>query len=274
MGKGYLTVRLTTANEAVPVVGANVVVTDENARTLYNVFTDAAGLSPQMELECPNKLLSMHPDEDVIPYAKYNVGVSAQGYKSFIIEDVRILDTSETIQPIDMIPLSPSVERGMGGGGVVHVVNEEHGLVQTQRSPIQRFILEEPPALRVLPNVIVPEFITVHLARPEVAATNRRVGFKEYIKNVASHEIYDTWETAALEANIYCIVSFTLNRLYTEFYRSRGYEFDITNSTSIDHFYKPDGAIGGNISRIVDYMFNRYLAQVGHKEPFGSVNSR
>lgn len=265
MGKGYLIVNLTTANEAVPVAWANIVVTDEYHNTLYNEHTNESGVSPRMELACPDKVHSIHPS-DVVPYAKYNIGISAEGYKTFILENVRILDTSETIQHVNMIPLSSSVTRAFGGGGVVHVENGEHGLLSPETA-LPRFTLEA-IAPRVLANVIIPDFLIVHLARPEVSANNVRVSFRDYIKNVASHEIYDTWETAALEANIYCIISFTLNRIYTEFYRSRGYSFDITNSTSIDHFFKPNGAIGGNISRIVDYMFNRYLSQVGHKEPF------
>jgi len=266
MGKGYLIVHTTTASEALPVAGANVVVTDEYNNTLYNVVTDEGGVSPRMELDAPDKAYSLDPDSSIIPYSKYNIGISAEGFKTFIIEGVRILDTSETIQNADMIPLTLDITRS---GSIIFVDNEEHGLT----NPQPRFTLEAPQALppamgRVLPAVIIPEFITVHLARPEVPAANTRVLFKEYVKNVASHEIFDTWPTAALEANINCIVSFTLNRIYTEFYRVRGYSFDITNSTSIDHFFKPNGAIGGNISRVVDNIFNRYLAQVGHKEPF------
>ncbi|MCL1925114.1 MAG: peptidoglycan-binding protein, partial [Defluviitaleaceae bacterium] len=135
---------------------------------------------------------------------------------------------------------------------------------------ISRFNLEEEsfPAGRVLANVIIPGYITVHLGTPDSNAQNMRVAFKDYIKNVASHEIFDTWKEAALIANIWCIISFTLNRIYTEFYRSRGYNFDITNSTTIDHYFKPGGAFGSNISRVVDYIFNEYLAIIGHKEPF------
>ena len=263
MGKGFLIVSTTTANEALPIAWANVVVTDENNNTLYNVSTNESGFTARLPLNAPDVWHSLNPDDFNIPYARYNIGISAEGFKTFIIEGVRILDTSETIQHIEMIPLSPDLTRDES---VVHVTNGEHNL----RSPQTRFTLEPPPPItgRVLPNVIVPEYITVHLARPETAAPSRRVLFKDYIKNVASHEIYDTWPTASLEANIYCIISFTLNRIYTEFYRMRGYQFDITNSTSIDHYFKPYGAIGGNISRVVDNIFNRYLARVGQKEPF------
>ena len=122
----------------------------------------------------------------------------------------------------------------------------------------------------MLPVVIIPDYIIVHLARPEVSAPNRRVSFKDYIKNVAFHEIYDSWPDAALTANIYCIVSLALNRIYTEFYRTqgRGYEFDITNDTSIDQKYVDGGSTGARINAIVDKIFNNYLAVVGHQEPF------
>jgi len=263
MGKGYLIVTTATASESLPVAWANVVVTDEFNNTLFNVTTNESGVSPRMALSAPDKWHSLDPNDTTVPYSRYNIGISADGFKTFIIEGVRILDTSDTLQHVEMIPIAPDITRAES---VVHIENGQHNLI----NPQERFTFEPPPPItgRVLPNVVIPEYITVHLARPETAAPNRRVLFKDYVKNVASHEIFDTWPTAALEANIYCIISFTLNRIYTEFYRSRGYSFDITNSTSIDHFFKPDGAIGMNISRVVDDIFNRYLAQVGHKEPF------
>ena len=83
----------------------------------------------------------------------------------------------------------------------------------------------------------IPEMITVHLGPPDSAAQNVTVPFQDYIKNVASSEIYPTWPENALRANIYAQISFALNRIYTEYYRSRGYDFDITNSTAIDQSF-------------------------------------
>lgn len=115
---------------------------------------------------------------------------------------------------------------------------------------------------------IVPEFITVHLGRPNAAARNVRVPFAQYIKNVASSEIYPTWPESALRANIYAEITFALNRVYTEYYRSRGYDFDITNSTQFDQYYVEGRDIFENISRVVDDIFNDYVIKQGQVQPY------
>ena len=116
----------------------------------------------------------------------------------------------------------------------------------------------------------IPQNITVHLGPPDSNAANVTVPFSDYVKNVASSEIYPTWDEAALRANIYAIVSFALNRVYTEFYRSRGYDFDITNSTAIDQFFVNGRSFFENVSRIVDELFNDYLRRPGFVEPLAS----
>ena len=116
----------------------------------------------------------------------------------------------------------------------------------------------------------VPQQITVHLGPPNSNAENVTVSFVDYVKNVASSEIYPTWEDSALRANIYAIVSFALNRVYTEFYRSRGYDFDITNSTAYDQYFVNGRSIFENISRLVDSLFNDYLRRPGFVEPLAA----
>lgn len=113
----------------------------------------------------------------------------------------------------------------------------------------------------------IPETITVHLGTPDSNAKNVTVPFTEYVKNVASSEIYPTWPEAALRANIYAIISFALNRVYTEWYRSRGYDFDITNTTQFDQAFKEDREIFENIGYIVDEIFNDYIVRQGNVEP-------
>ena len=120
----------------------------------------------------------------------------------------------------------------------------------------------------VLPYV--PQNITVHLAGPNTNAANVTVPFADYVKNVASSEIYPTWEESALRANIYAIVSFALNRIYTEFYRSRGYDFDITSSTAFDQAFVNGRSYFENVSRIVDQLFNDYLRRPGFVEPLAA----
>ena len=123
-----------------------------------------------------------------------------------------------------------------------------------------------------MPTVIpyVPKRITVHLGAPSASADNVTVSFSDYVKNVASSEIYPTWEESALRANILAIVSFALNRVYTEFYRSRGYDFDITSSTAYDQFFVRGRSFFSNISQLVDELFNSYLRRPGFVEPLAA----
>lgn len=114
----------------------------------------------------------------------------------------------------------------------------------------------------------IPEYITVHLGKPDSNASNIQVPFAEYIKNVASSEIYPTWPENALRANIYAQITYALNRIYTEWYRSKGYDFDITNSTQFDQAFVPGREIFQNVSEIVDDIFNDYVIKQGSVEPY------
>lgn len=116
----------------------------------------------------------------------------------------------------------------------------------------------------------IPEYITIHLAAPDTPAENVTVSFKDYVKNVASSEVYPTWEPAALRANILAITSFALNRVYTEFYRSRGYPFDITSSTAYDQQFVEGRNFFSTISTLVDELYNDYIRRVGYIEPLAA----
>ena len=116
----------------------------------------------------------------------------------------------------------------------------------------------------------VPQFITVHLGPPGSDRENVTVSFSDYVKNVASSEIYPTWDESALRANILAIVSFALNRVYTEYYRSRGYDYDITNSTAYDQYFVKGRSFFDNISRLADELFNDYLRRPGFVEPLAA----
>ena len=115
---------------------------------------------------------------------------------------------------------------------------------------------------------IIPDKITVHLGAPDSSARNVTIGFSDYIKNVASSEIYPTWPENALRANIYAIISFALNRYYTEHYRSRGYDFDITSSTQYDQKFINNREVFENISKIVDEIFNDYITKGNQIQPY------
>ena len=116
----------------------------------------------------------------------------------------------------------------------------------------------------------IPESITVHLGSPDSNAENVTVSFSDYVKNVLSSEVYPTWEPAALRANALAIISFALNRIYTEYYRSRGYPFDITSSTAIDQKFINGRNIYENISELVDELFTDYLRKQGFVEPLAA----
>lgn len=116
----------------------------------------------------------------------------------------------------------------------------------------------------------VPQYITVHLGTPSSNAPNVTVPFSDYVKNVASSEIYPTWEESALRSNILAITSFALNRIYTEFYRSRGYDFDITSSTAYDQYFVNGRSYFDNVARLVDELFNDYLRRPGFVEPLAA----
>ena len=123
-----------------------------------------------------------------------------------------------------------------------------------------------------MPTVLpyIPQRITVHLGTPNADAQNVTVSFPDYVKNVASSEIYPTWDESALRANILAITSFALNRVYTEFYRSRGYDYDITNSTAFDQYFVNGRSFFDNVSRLVDELFNDYLRRPGFVEPLAA----
>lgn len=118
-----------------------------------------------------------------------------------------------------------------------------------------------------MPYPVVPEYITVHLGAPDAPAENVTVTFPRYIKGVAASEIYPTWNESAIRANVLAQISVALNRVYTEFYRSRGYDFDITNNTQYDQAFSPDKETFENINAIVDDMFNNYIVRRGNVEP-------
>ena len=121
----------------------------------------------------------------------------------------------------------------------------------------------------IMPELpVIPNYITVHLGAPSENAPNVTVPFADYIKNVASSEIYPTWPENAIRANIYAQISYALNRIYTEYYPSRGYDFDITNSTTIDQSFVYGRDIFENISQIVDEIFNDYVIRSGSVEPY------
>jgi len=237
MGTGFLQVLTTTAGGALPVANAKITIFNGD-NILYELVTDENGIGKTVPLEAPSVELTTDPNYDGIPYSICDVKAEAVGFATAIVHGVEILDTETSILPIDM---TPALENGQ----VHDYYTPPHNLVAPGDRRMDRPI-ETPGSLspRVLSEVIIPEFITVHLGRPDNPnARNVRVPFTYYIKNSASHEIFSTWPPASLEANIYCIISLTLNRIFTEWYRVRGHNFDMIKfikSPETSHFPSVD----------------------------------
>ena len=265
MGRGYLSVKTVTANGADFVSDASITVKDENNNILYELTTGEFGYAPEIALDAPDKSYMENPNPTRPPYNLYKVDVRAPGYTSVVHEGVMIFDDTTSILVVDLTPIVIGQENAVKYFGA-----ESHKLYDTET---HQQVLEPETFLlpRILPEVTIPSTIRVHLGRREVPSPIVSVPFIDYIKNVTSHEIFDFWPEQTIIANVYCIVSLTLNRIFTEFYRKQGFIFDITSTTHLDQMYVHGGIIGARISAVVDRIFNNYLAIIGHQEPFLSL---
>ena len=254
-------------------------------KLVKTVYTNQSGYVDNIELESVD--ISNTKIMGAKPYGIYNLYTSKEGYKGHVIKGVQIFPGRKGIQQIRL-------EKGEDGKCAKKtIVIPEHKQIQQECSKCQpkkqalNLKLEKDflnakqnkkskkkkknyieKSNRVLDSVQVPEFITVHSGAPTNRnAANYTVSFVDYIKNVASSELYSTWTQDALRANIYCIVSFALNRVYTEWYPSRGYNFDITNDTAYDQAFFPGRTTYDSINIIVDQLFASYIQRDGQKEP-------
>ncbi|MCL2168766.1 MAG: carboxypeptidase-like regulatory domain-containing protein [Defluviitaleaceae bacterium] len=226
MGKGKLVLQVVAAEGAVIIPNATVTISDNAGMQMLRLTTDNTGHIPEISLDAPPIALTEDPYATSPRYSKYTAKVEAPGFKTAIYHGIMIFDQSTSIQVINMHPL----EEGQSHG------TEEFDIgYHALDDPVYPEPEYEPEAIdpRVLKEVVIPNTILVHLGRPERPSQIVRVPFIDYIKNVASHEIFDTWPEQTLIANIYCIVSLTLNRIFTEFYRKRNLNFDITNATAL-----------------------------------------
>lgn len=262
--KGRLQINVTSALGAVPIPGAKVAIyyTGEPGQELEEVTTDNSGQTETLELSAPPLEYSVEPSEQQ-PYSEYTIEVSAPGYESVEVAGAEILPDVTALQNIRMLPLQE-------GEDYERFVIPAHTLFGDYPPKIAEAEIKpmNETGEIVLSRVVVPEYIIVHDGVPtDSSAQNYWVRYKDYIKNVASSEIYATWSDAAIRANILAIMSFTLNRVYTEWYRNKGYDFTITSSTAFDHKWINGRNIFENISRIVDEMFGNYLSRPNVKQP-------
>ena len=258
--------QLYTGREGLPVSGATVVVTNPSTGTSRTLITDSSGKTQPLGVTAPDLSLSLTPDPGALPYSRYNARIEAPGYIPVSITGIQVFAGVEAIEALELAPRP----RGPEGCPDDVVVIDKNALEQTvprdpdSIPPENRWGVQP----RIQREVFIPEYITVHLGRPDNAsAQNVTVTFPDYIKNVASSEIYPTWPENALRANILAQISFALNRVFTEWYRSRGYSFDITNNTAFDQYYVHGRNIFENISRLVDEIFNEYIRRKGALNP-------
>ena len=260
MAIGYLIIQARTAHDALPLSGAQIWITDGGEKSVYHLTTDESGETEKIPLETLDRSLSLDPNFQGIPYISYHVLAFANGFNSVHISGIPILEGETAIQPIEFVPMREKQR--------IPTVTEIRISAPAVSMSGNRYQTAPDTDPQVLRQVAIPNPITVHLGSPGAAAANVQVSFPNYVKNVASSEIYPTWPEASLRANIYAVITFALNRIYTEWYRSRGYRFDITNNTAYDQYFIYGRNIYESISRIVDQIFNEFVRRQGQNAPY------
>lgn len=260
---GRLQIRCVTPNMA-PIEGATVNISSPANPTavIEQLTTDISGLTPQIELPAPPVDYSLEPSE-VQPYAEYNIQISRSEYTPISISNMQVLADVTALQDATMRQTPEPT------AGSLYVI-PPHTLFGDFPPKIAEpeIVPEAETGEIVLSQVVIPEYVIVHDGPPtDTSAANHYVKFRDYIKNVASSEIYATWPESSIQANVLAILSFTLNRVFTEWYRNQGYNFTVTSSTAFDHKWVPGRNIFDNISLIVDSLFVNYLSRPNVKQP-------
>lgn len=262
--RGYLQVNVISALNNFPVTGATVTIsyTGNPDTALEQVETNLSGQTEQVSLAAPPLEYSLTPGENQ-PYSEYNLRITAPGFEPLVISGTEVLPDATAIQPASLIPTEENIPESP-------VVIPPHTLYYEYPPKIAEAEIKPvgESGEIVLSRVVVPETVVVHDGPPtDRSAKNYYVPYRDYIKNVASSEIYATWPRSTITANVLAIMSFTLNRVYTEWYRNQGYDFTITSSTAFDHKWIHGRNIFENISVIVDEIFDNYLSRPDVKQP-------
>ncbi len=258
-GTGGLQVEVYFETVGTPVEGALVSVIGENGES-FSLETDSSGQTAIVYLATPPEYLSEYPG-DIRPYSTADVTVTKEGLGTEIVTGVQILPASIAILRVFLqrgnetrrIDISPSKL----------YIPREPKISEEEIKP-----LKNETGFAVLDRPVIPEYIVVHDGAPDdESAPDYYIPYKDYIKNVASSEVYSTWEIEAIRANVLAIISFTLNRVFTEWYRNKGKSFTITSSTAVDHYFVYGRNIFQEISQIVDELFSTYIVRDGQRQP-------
>ena len=261
---GYLQIQVVVEDMGDPVPNAQVFITNRGETApLIELTTNISGLTPVIEFNTPPLSYSLAP-ENPRPYAEYDAYVNVEGFQAVRVEGMQILPASIAFQNIT---LRPSAVYRRPVEDIYIDAHTLYGIYPPKIPEAEVKPLPEGEGLVVLPAPVIPEFIIVHLGAPNSDAQNVWIPFKDYIKNVASGEIYSTWPEQTIRANVLVILSFTLNRVYTEWYRGRGYDFTITNSTAYDQAFTYGRNIYNSISVIVDELFTTFVTRPGIRQP-------
>lgn len=263
---GQLQINVTSEDTSYPIPDATVSIsyTGVPNNQLESLTTDSSGQTEIIDLETPPLEYSLNPTIEEMPYAEYTIQVSAPGYEPIIVAGAELLPTILAVQNIQMRTLSDNENREDIFVIPAHTLygNYPPKIPEAEIKPTNE------TGEIVLSRVVVPEYIIVHDGSPrDSTARDYYVKYKDYIKNVASSEIYATWPDETIRANVLAIMSFTLNRVYTEWYRNQGYDFTITSSTAFDHKWIPERNIYEKISVIVDELFAAYLSRPNVRQP-------
>ncbi|MFI3171222.1 MAG: peptidoglycan-binding protein [Eubacteriales bacterium] len=263
---GKLNIQITSSVDAFPLEGATISIsyTGVPDTTFEQLITNQLGQTDTIELAAPPLEYSLDSESTKQPYAEYTLEIQAPGYNSLNISGTEILPSITAQQQIALLPIdTPFVATDT-------FVIDAHTLYGNYPAKIPEDEIKPitPSGEIVLPRVVIPEYIIVHDGSPtNASAKNYYVKYKDYIKNVASSEIYATWPTNTIYANVLAIMSFVLNRVYTEWYRNKGYDFTISTSTAYDQKWIPNRNIYDTISEVVDNIFTDYLSRPNVRQP-------
>ncbi len=262
---GKLQINVTSTLGMIPIQGATVSISYKGVPdvTIERINTNSSGQTDEIELPSPPPEYSMEPMEEQ-PYSEYNIQVAAPGYEPILVSGTEILPGVTAVQPIRLTPLetAPSNEEV--------IVIPDHTLFgeYPPKIPEDEIKPTNESGEIVLSRVVIPEYVVVHDGVPDdPTAPNYYVKYRDYIKNVVSSEIYATWPESSIYANTLAIMSFTLNRVYTEWYRNKGYDFTITSSTAYDQKWMRGRNVYENIDQIVDSVFANFLSRPGVRQP-------
>lgn len=265
---GTLIIYASVADQAAPLAGVRITVQDESGAVVSRLTTDSTGATTALSLPAPDVRYSLEEDNRTVrPYSIYRLTAESEGWQSQILEGVQVFADQQTVARLSFLPVAQdgSLTPANAGGETVttippHVLFAGNG--GSGPTP------EETLSPRVLTEVVIPKQITVHLGAPTASATNVTVGFQDYIANVASSEVYPTWPEEALRANILAQISLALNRIWTEWYPSRGYAFNITGSPSYDQAYVSGRTVFAVMEKLTAELFNTYVRRSGDQEPY------